>query len=283
MTYEEKLSAATDLISQHNTNSTSKIDSADFIARLKEMGAVTEAGLRVCSYEDLTKCGIPTILARLIANTFRSGSYSETVATKRQVDTMSIEDLLGAYDPREPDSRVARRLKTITGDKKCIVFLGTGAVAIEPSAKLVRELRDGLPEIALLTWDGDVHKTHRIGERPARTFDENPLYPGQPLRGGICGISGIDWTGVALDLRRVIYLAVMRTHEITVTPDVPMSIESLLHGYDGDTAAAMQLIRRRFRRAAVLFDELNATDSLPSLKINPSASAGKLPEGRKVV
>lgn len=303
MTYEEKLSAATELIKQHNQNTEAKVDPDEFINKLKAMGGTTDAGLRVCSYEDLAKCGPPTILARLIANTFRSGGYSDTaVATKRQIETMSIEDLLAAYDPQEPDSRVAKRLKTMTADKKCIVFQGSN-VYIEPSARLVRELCDGLPEIALLSWGGDVFKTHRIGERPARTFDENPLYPGQPLRGGVCGITGLDWTGIPISSRRIIYLAVTKTGELQVTPGTAEDVQRWARsnvtpesqragttlpasGFEPADLGTLEL-RRRLRRAAVLYDDLAAIDSLPSLKINPSASAGEKipgwPQGRKVV
>lgn len=290
MNYDEKLSAASDLITQHNASGAEPIDLEQFKTKLRALGGTTDQALRECSWEDLQKCELPAILARVVAKLFRSNGETKKGFSRRQVDAMSIEELLRAYDDLEPENAVGRRLKAITAGKRCLIFGELGNVTgpdgqtpilVEPSAVLVREIRSGFPELKEYEWQGRIYKTYAVGEKPNITFDENPLFPGQPLRSGdVCGITGFSWRDVSLAVKQIFYLAITKTGEIKDME--PLSIhqyQSWAESVDGAEAR----VRKYLRKTAVLYDELAATGSLPSLKIKPSETYAKIPAGRRVL
>jgi hypothetical protein len=281
MTYQEKLSEAISLIEQHNVSAVEKVDPAAFERALKAAGGTTDNALRECSWEDLERCNLPRMLARVIAKVFRSnGEVTKVSLSRKRVEAMSLNELLAAYDPIEPDNAVGHRLKTISCSKRCLVFDGNGSLILDASEKLLREIRDGLPELEQVESANRIYKTFKVGERPNQLFDENPLYPGQPLRSGeVCGITGLNWQGVPLATRQLVYLAVSDTREASTASlsDVQM-IHSLASARDTGE------LWKRLPKASVRFADLMNAGKLPSLKINPVETAkAAVGEGRRVI
>jgi hypothetical protein len=211
--------------------------------------------------------GLPKLLAKRIAQVFRGkngDAKKRHVLSNARVEAMSIEELLVAYDPSDPDNLVGSRLKKVSKEKRCIVFKDDGSVNVEASAKLVKEVKEGFPEQETVTVDGGPRKTYRVGQRPGRYADENPLYPDRVLRpDGTCDQTGRSWEGVSTEIRQIVYLAVTKTGEITISNvgnahdilDIVMS------------QGAEEKIKGRFREAVIRFGELKNKGELPSLKI----------------
>lgn len=267
MTYQQKLDEARALINQFNSQipDQSKINSDQFFAKLAAAGGSSEGAIAQCAWEDLQEFGLPKLLARQVASVFRAKGKEEgtPVLKKSKVESMSVQELLTHYDPRTPASLVTERLNAILPGKRFVVFAGTG-VDSAASAKLAAELLDGYPEREFYVVDDVPYKTYRVGERPDQSFDENPLYPGRILRpDGDCDQTNRSWSGVPLEIRQILFLAVSRTGEVKINSiNDAHNIFDL--AVDGD---ALKTVRRRFVKSAALLGELAVQGKAPNLKV----------------
>lgn len=82
MSYENKIQAAREAISSHNlmAGSEAQVNGEEFFTKLQSHGGTTEAALRRCSWEDLMRWGLPELLAKVVADIFRSREPLEEVA-----------------------------------------------------------------------------------------------------------------------------------------------------------------------------------------------------------
>ena len=74
--YDALISQAREIVANHNKNvdATDQINFDNFVTNLKKDGGSTIDALQECSYEDLSKCGLPRILSKQVANIFRQGN-----------------------------------------------------------------------------------------------------------------------------------------------------------------------------------------------------------------
>jgi len=271
MSYQQKLDEARALLVQYNSQmpaEAGRVDVEKFFQNLTNAGGTTDAGLSQCMWEDLQEFGLPKLLARQVANIFRTKDKVEKPVLKRSnVEAMSVGDLISHYDPRTPASLVTSRLSELLGEHRFIVFNTDGTVNATVSTKLATEILDGYPERELYTVDDVPTKTYRVGERPDQSFDENPLYPGRVLRpDGDCDQTNRSWSGVPLEVKQVLYLAVAKTGEV--------KIDSIHEAHDvmdlvvgKADAEALKTVRRRYTKATALLKELQQQSKAPALKI----------------
>lgn len=271
--YQQKLDQAVALIEEHNAKASSKVDAAKFIDCLKTNGATSDETLKFAMYEDLTGCGLPVMLARRIVETvFRKSASVEVKSEKptyisdKKALAMTIKELVERYDPVEHDGAVGKRLKEFSKGEPCIAFNPNGGINVELSAKEIKHLRDGEEAREFVKIDGRPTKLFRIGERLGNLVDENPLYPGLPLRDGECGQSGRSWDGISDTVRQLLYLAVSDSHELKIsqTLDAHNMLDSILAK---DETARERFVRERFPSASLAHDELKAQSKLPTLKL----------------
>lgn len=279
MSYDSKIAQVKSLIDTHNSNvddsSEAKVDFDKFMGNLRKLGGTSEHTLKSVSWEDLQSCGLPVILARTASKIFRqeedgNGSKSGWVSPK-MVQQMSIRDLLERYDPSESDTSVAKRLSSISKGKKCIVFNNNGKVVIEASAQLIEDIKQGLPSMDTYVVDGVPTLVYEIGRKPDQFFDENPIFPGRVLRSGqICDQTNRSWDGVPLIIRQLLWVAVSKTGELRINgaPDAHDVMDKVVV----DKVWDEKVLRTRFIKASLAYDELVKTNQVPMLKVSLGSS-----------
>ena len=269
MSYDSKIQSARKVIEQHNFNveESHKVDFDKFLENLRNLGGTSEETLKAVSWEDLQDCGIPKIMARSLSHIFRqasSGNGEKTVyVSNRKASTMTPTELLERYNPRDVKNAVGGRLEQLSDGKRFIVFTD-GKVNVEESKKLLEDLMDGHDELATAFVDGLPTSVYKVGERPDSYADENPIYPGRALRASMtCDQTGRSWDGVSLPVRQLLYLARKETKELNIS-----SLDDAHNAIDKAMADnAETIIRQRYKKASLLYDECSQISQLPTLKI----------------
>ncbi len=275
MSYEDKTANAARLLEAHyKTLNLSEEEITQkvlyFSGKLKELGATTEEGLRLLTWEDLEKdCALPRIIAKQVAEVFRVKPEEPKVThtSARMAERMGPGELLGRYNPQEEDA-VAKRLLDLSKGQPCIVF-ADGVVDAETSGTLLDEIRRGFPPRESIVVGGVPRRIYKVGERPDNLVDENPIYPGRPLRpDGTCDQTNRSWAGVPLSTRQLVRLAV-EAGEIKVSIDKAHDILDMVMGtWEGEEGATrMSKLMTRFQKAGLRYQELKGTGNLPTLRI----------------
>ena len=177
---------------------------------------MTNDGLERCTWEDLeNRLGLDLLLAKQIATVFRAKDIRKVFVTELIAKKMGIPELLSYYQPTTSDI-IIKRLHHLSSGMKCIIFDGD-VVEQKQSHILIRQIRDGFPEIKELRFEGYYYKTYSVGEAPTNYVNENPLFPGNLLRHDeTCDRTNLSWYGVADKVRNTLFLAVTETKELTI-------------------------------------------------------------------
>lgn len=279
MSYELKLERARAVVVGHNEvlpEGEQQIDWCKFEKDLRSIGGTTDAALRQVSFEDLQAAGLPKLIARQVAGIFREGTDEGkelTHVSAKKAERMSPQELVQAYDPRDPDNPVGTRLRTLSKGLRFVVLSGDGSVHHEATAKLLAEVRDGNGDRETFAIGNRPHRTYRVGERPQQRSDENPLYRGRALRpDGTCDQTNRSWEGISDEVRTLLWLAVHETHELAIrSVDDSHRVLDLVVGDD----KAAEKIRGRYQRASITYDELKAAGNLPTLKVSRGTTADR--------
>ncbi len=168
------------------------------------------------------------------------------------------------YDPvGERNSLVNERLQKESDGKACVVFDGD-KVDAALSADTLRELKQGLPERSTIIVNGKVSRLYCVGDTPNQYWDENPLYPGEPLRAGeTCPHTHFSWAGVRFCVRQLLYLALTETKEIHIDDtEGAHRIVDLLRD-DGH----VNKLTMRFPEASARLHDQSNTGNAPTLKL----------------
>jgi len=282
MSYDQKIESARGIIEQFNESSSKKIDIDQFFEDLKALGGTTNSAIKMCSWEDLGDCGtqkddksvskgIPRLIARQVAFVFRTDLSKEKqpkVITEKKALRLSNRELLEAYDPRDPESPVAKRLKQLSKGQPCIVFENqTNKVHIKASLECLEDLLDDNEPLPHYLVEGIPHKIYKVGLRPNKTVPENPLFPGHALRGSeaVCHKTTRSWASVPQRARIVLRLA-LSTGELKINQvgDVHNTLDLVV---GKEETQAIQTISSRFPQATLRYAELEVSGNLPTLII----------------
>lgn len=278
MSITDKLQAARSIVEQHNSqleNGQEQVSFEAFEKKLKALGGTTEDALRECTWEDLQDCGLPRILARKVANIFRTEAPKQTppqdlqYVSEARAKRMHPLALLQSYAPDDNSSPVFVALsdlvnRTCKKGKRFIVLDGTGKVNAPKSYELLRELQAGMSERRSVDVDGTVCPVYELGHQKTTVVDENPIYRGHPLRfDGTCDQTNRSWKNVPDVVRQLVYLAIHTSGEI--------AINSITDAHNVMDMAirpdAEKFLRGRYHAAAIKFDELKERGDLPKMKI----------------
>jgi hypothetical protein len=280
MSYDSKIDAARQVLDCYNDSLNSeenefKVDFDSFLKNLRKKGGTTEAALKSCSsYESLEACGAPEAQAREIANIFRgkrtstedSTSYIGSSKAKR----MTPNQLVDTYDPKEPESSVAKRLKEMASNKPFVVFTQDGRVNTDATKLLLQELRDGFEPREFYGSGLEVSRVYGIGDRPDRLADQNPLFTGEVLRpDGTCSQTNRSWSNVSTKVRKLIYVARTKTNEIQINS--VQDAHAILDLVVADNAE--EKIAQRCQEAVAVLAELEQLGEAPTLRV-PLNGAG---------
>lgn len=297
MSYNDRIEAAQSAISQHNEavggeGKPGFVNSEAFIQCVKASGGTSEERLADLSHEDLLACmpdynGVkPRVLAKEIAGLFRSKQPQrpeQRPVTSKKAERMTPRELVEAFDPEDYDNPVGKRLAEISKGQKFLVYSDARIVDVDNTFKILMEIKSGFPGRDDIDVGGSVKKVYRLGELPENYADENPLYRDRPLRpDGTCDQLGRSWEGVPLAVRQLVRVA-MDLGELNVTHETAHDILDAVLEPD-----ALKKLQKRYRKAAVEFDELAKTGDLPTLKIPLGGAAcaggpGPFDGGKQVV
>lgn len=287
----EKYAAAQSLLTEHlasiGQDTFSGHTPASIIQAIKEAGGTSLALLSSMTYEEISACfpvaaSKPMVLVRAIAQIFREGSEErESKSPKRgAVDRMSSLDLVANYGADDPTNHIGRRLKSISEGQPFLVFSKDGMVDGVTSYKLLKELTQGYAPRERVTVDGEVYGVYRVGEKPGVLADENPLYPGRPLRpDGTCDQTGRSWEGVALPIRQLLRIAI-EVGELTVNLETAHKAIDMAVGPDPGLAISL-----RYPKARVKFCDYEKIGKQPVLRMplgRRSGDSNQLSKGEKV-
>ena len=242
----------------------------EVIEKLRDMGATTEATLQELTAADFESLGIPPLVARKIAKAV--GCTGDTQKQVVIIDDNPVnlaarltpEELVERYDPNDPVSPYAMRLKEISGEKQFFVYNTDGLLDVPNSQNQLRELLDGFPPLKSALIDGKITELYAVGGRPARYADENPVITGEMLRPNGLSNRFIDWGAVSKDVRQLIRIAV----SCQLTADGKSEIApNETYVYELVKGLTFDEVARRFPLAAVEFEKQKGLEKLPSLKI----------------
>jgi hypothetical protein len=306
MNANDKLESVRALIDKHNqvfaekfNNVPGQVNPDDFINCLKFKAAPDlDNGLKALSHEQIKECaplvfGVkPDGLIKAVAKVLREKeeepapftthdmgdgvkAYVPTTGVKAKVADMTDRQLVEAFNPAEPDSKVGERLKKISKGQSFIVFESGRKIDVESTVKLLGEIKEGHNQRDKYKV-GDVWKlVYPIGELPDNMVDENPLYPGRPLRpDGSCDVTEKTWAGVAKNVRQLLRLAV-NEHELDLTAaNGELLAKDII--YKAVTVQdAFKKFADDFNKAAIKFAELEKLGNLPPLMVQLSRQVGK--------
>lgn len=277
--YAKKLDEASLIINKYNESSQNKIEINNFIQCLKDSGGTTIETLRFATWEDLQDCKLPKILARQVADIFRTKETRSKVFTERRIEGMSHKELLEAYDPKNSDNAVGAKLSALSKGEPIIVFNSDGKVNIKASFDCLTDIRSGLSSVDITSFEGLPFKVFKVGENLVSCLDENPLYPGSPLRGEAqkCNYTNRSWSGISNEVRVLLRLAII-TREIIINgvPDVHDIMDMVLRIRQGED---MTNLYQRYPHAYLKFKELGPLGKLPVLKISSDTQKKNNPFG----
>jgi len=315
MAYQDRIDAALALIGQHNAANgllndkfPGYVDEEKFVRILKAAGAVTEEDLRnyisrekVCKF--LVQCTYvvipeesvePIVLAAKVTEALKGNKEAETVQTpeknegnyvsSKKAHRMSHRELVENFDPEEPDSPVATRLKSLSKGEPFVVYSDGRIIDVETTLKILTEIKAGHKGRTVIDVKGTPKKVYHLGEMPEAYAEENPLYPGRPLRpDGTCDQLNRSWAGVPLEVRQFLRVMLNEKHNIHRVEDAHYFLDIAIG------SEPMKILRSRYAEISVKYDELKLMDKLPrlliSLQIPSQSSEGHRPfdDGKQIV
>lgn len=200
----------------------------------------------------------------------RTGLDTRTVELRNRfgieptLGTIDTVELLKLYDPNRPTDPVTAELTTRYGDKPVIAFKpDSDQVDVEATAKYIAELAQGLPASPTVTSTGRLVTLVPVGQKPVIFLEEDPMYPGIPLRSGVSTVNFVDWTKTPLEARQFCRLLLEAR---MVKPDDRTEVNRLVKLRDAERDAQYPDVELDFRSRKQL-------GTLPTLKLQAGASA----------
>lgn len=265
---------------------------------LKQWGIETEMGLEMLDDDDVTKFGdfqnvfgkvddkpIPLAKLRLAYKFLKGGKKAEdrpsldartlelkNLGFKTRLEDADIGTLIRLYDPSKATDPVTNALKKRFGEKKIIAFKDTGEVAVAESVAYIADLEQSFPEQEAIEVDGSLTRLWPIGIKPDMQLDEDPLFPGSPLRQNRSVINHRNWSKVEHKTRQLCRIVLDRSEVNPRDPDAVLRlIERAEQGFDK--------LKVAYPAAELDFKEMAKKDELPKLKVNVNQARSNDPFG----
>jgi len=212
------------------------IEPEDVVKALKELGVEQEpAGLEMLSDDSISPFGdlmkvfgdarqIPIAKVRLAAKYLRGPKESPKTDTldpelvelkkkygiKLKMKDADPADLLQHYHPDKPNHPVTQALKARFGTSQAVIVFNPESkiVDIDETANYMSDLEQGFPEQNTVESDGVLVRLYPIGKIPNQMIDEDPLFPGQPLKRERSIVNRVNWTNIDEETRKFCRLVV---------------------------------------------------------------------------
>ena len=263
MSYESKLAKARQIILDFSAD----FDVDKFFTELAKIGATDEDSLKFVTWEDLKTLGLPTIKARQVSEIFRAVPAQDSLTShvsEKKAANLSVLDLVKAYNPKEYNA-VYSRLASLSDGKPCLAYDSSRTLNIEESAKVIQEIIDEEPPRSYIIVDKQLIQLYRIGERPTRTANVDPLFRMQLRSDGKCSRTNLNWGRIDYSIKCLLFLAVDSKEIVVNNNDDAIRIMEVVdkHGHP----ASWEDLYVRYPIAARKYTELNSENRLPTLKM----------------
>lgn len=224
---------------------------------------------------------IPIAKARKAYRLLRTGKLSgdesknsrseelKALGVKTTISTVGVLSLIKIYDPTKVNDPVTEELRRRFGDTPVIAFNDNNEVDIETTSNVLDDLAQGLPtgETAIRD-DGSAVRLQKIGVIPFLLFDEDPLFPGKPLKRNRSTVNNRNWSHVDQQSRQFCRILAERGDiNVNSVQDVIFLLTTASGGIK-----ALGMI---YPEAALEYSEKLRRNELPSLKIELGRSAKK--------
>ena len=186
---------------------------------------------------------------------------------------MAISSVVGGYNPKLRNlylvvmGHIERRLGV-----PIVVIDGDGSVNRPLTVEYVEGLEEGREPAENNIYfdkDGTPHEVIRVGVDAQSIYDADPLEPTKALQKSGMGIGRVNWTGVSLEVKQVVYYAVTKTHEIDPKSDAH---QSWLRDHLKPGVSRL-VFHGMAPRAISEYNEAARTGSLPTLRVMLSRGA----------
>jgi len=184
-----------------------------------------------------------------------------------KLDDADPSVLLPLYLPAKPNDPVSTALHKRFGDRAVVAFHDDGTVAVTESLEYISSQEQHYPEQTAITVDSKLTKLYAIGVRPNQMVDEDPLFPGQPLRSGHSVVNNRRWTEITLGCRQMCRL-ILERGEIDVN-----NKEAVLRLME--RAKSREALAVTYPEADMDFRERKDHDELPKLKVQLGGTSNK--------
>jgi hypothetical protein len=174
---------------------------------------------------------------------------------KFELEDLSAEELIPLYNPTKKNL-IYNTLVDKYDNKKVIAFRpDSNIVAVEETINYIIDLNDGYPEEESIEVDGELVRLYPIGSLPNQEVEEDPLFPGYPLKRGRSIKNRINWSDVNIEGRQFFRL-LLNSKEIDPNDRVRIS----------------QLIKNAYKEVypeiVLKYKELKKKNELPKLLIS---------------
>lgn len=175
-----------------------------------------------------------------------------------KLNDLSVEQLLPFYDPKK-NNVVATILTKRYGNQRIIAFRPDSTiVALEETLNYICDLETGYGAVDAIEVDGELVCPLPVGQYPNQQVDEDPLYPGQPLKRDRSMTNRATWQDVDKVERQFFRILVLRG-------DIKANDRINLNAIIGKKINELKVI---FPEAYLEYKELKRKDELPKLMMD---------------
>jgi hypothetical protein len=177
---------------------------------------------------------------------------------------------LPLYKPAK-SNRISHALEKRYGKYgKFIAFRPSSTeVATEETIDYITDLEQGFePEDSIMV-DGELVRLYGVGEVPNNIVDEDPLFPGYPLKRDRSTVNRINWKGVSQEVRQFMRLLV---EEGEVDPDKRSERRVIMDLL----SAGFNQLKETYPETFMTYREKKELDDLPKLRLPVGSTSGKV-------
>jgi len=270
------------------------IDPTQVEEKLKELGVQKdEYGLQYLSDEEVTpfgdlrrifgdEMGIPIAKLRMAMKSLRGPKDSDKTDTidpesvrlqhkygiKMRLSNVDSVKLIEDYNPDKPTHPITIELKKRFEDKHVIAFKPDSKVVdVEATANYIADVEQGYVEEETIEVDGILVRLYCIGEIPNQLIDEDPLFPGKPLKRGRSVVNRINWSNIDEDTRRLCRIIV---EEGSIDEDSRSEVRELAKL----ASEGLKAVGEVYPEAYLEYRERKEKDDLPKLRLTLQEANG---------
>lgn len=178
---------------------------------------------------------------------------------KTKLEDADVSLLLPLYRPDKPNDPITQALKKRYANSAVIAFNDDGSVAVTETVQYIADLEQGFPHRDSVTVGNQLVKLWPVGAKPNNMVEEDPLFPGSPLRNGYSIVNNRNWSNVPMERRQLCRIILERGD---IDPSNKDAILRLL-----ERAATDKGLVEVYPEADMEFRERKKRDELPKLKV----------------